>query len=190
MSKIKASTLLRNVELASLGAIRDMIADEVERLKAAEQAIVTLAEGIKPDATPDELPPVKERKPLRDTRELPWYMLIKDGKRIPGSGCAFWETVKKIQLDYPDSRVAQVMAPDESGNCPTQYIDNVQLGCEYEWAIYKQIERAWIHEERIAPTFFIDGARRFPAKADAQAFIKGMSIDDAIPFPVPRLREA
>ena len=56
MSKIKLSTLLRNVELASLGAIRDIIAEEVERLEAVERPLATLSEVIQHDIKPDELP--------------------------------------------------------------------------------------------------------------------------------------
>ena len=114
MSKIKASTLLRNMELASLGAIRDMITDEVERLEDIDR-MKQWTRLLSKDHKPDELPPVKEWEPLTDTRGFYWYMLIEDGKRVVGSGCALLETVKKLQIDYPNSRIVQSMAPDESG---------------------------------------------------------------------------
>lgn len=70
-------------------------------------------------------------------------------------------------------------------------VDGVQLDCEIEWAIYGTGGNVWLSFRGGEYTWrdAVYHAKRFASKKDAQSYIKSKDIA-AIPFPVPKIKEA
>ena len=72
-------------------------------------------------------------------------------------------------------------------------LDNVQLDCEIEWAIYGTVGKTWLfplHADGYTWGEMVRYAKRFSSKEIAQAYIAINHIAAAIPFPVPKIKEA
>src|SRR5690606_3429480 len=72
-------------------------------------------------------------------------------------------------------------------------IDNVQLDCEIEWAIYGTVGNTWLfplHTNSCTWGEMVRSAKRFSSKEIAQAYIAINHLTAAIPFPVPKIKEA
>lgn len=69
-------------------------------------------------------------------------------------------------------------------------IDNVQLDCEIEWAIYGTAGNVWLSFRGGEYTWRQETyhAKRFASKKEAQGYINAKGIA-AIPFPVPKIKE-
>lgn len=92
--------------------------------------------------------------------------------------------------------VCQVMAP-ESGECPTVPVVTFTPTPErpHEWVIYKangRFESRWFAMNAVGCKYWASEltnkeARRFPTATEAQDYIDENGIDDAYPWPVPKL---
>lgn len=84
----------------------------------------------------------------------------------------------------------KVMAP-ESGECPTVPVVTYTPTPErpHEWVIYLHQYHLLIHRAGKS-TSFPYLAQRFPTAAEAQTYIDAQKIEDAYPWPVPKLTTA
>lgn len=82
----------------------------------------------------------------------------------------------------------------EKADGPSIYFGGNEIGCEIEWAIYGTGGDMWLCPARCGDKYSwrteVYNAKRWEARNGAQSYINIHKIDAAIPFPVPKLKEA
>lgn len=143
-----------------------------------------------------DVPQVKaERKPLVDEDGDPFFVILDHG-----GVCVDWElgyrnaerTAKECveQTGY-SHHVCQVLAP-VNGECPTVPVATLTPERPHEWVVYRDGEHNgdhWMGIGNILWFYSPNGSRtaRFATAAEAQAYIDTNGIQDAYPWPVPKL---
>lgn len=79
----------------------------------------------------------------------------------------------------------------EKADGPSIYFGGNEIDCEIEWAIYGTGGNVWLSFRGGEYTWrdAVYHAKRFASKKEAQVYINAKSIA-AIPFPVPKIKEA
>lgn len=131
-----------------------------------------------------------ERRPLVDDEGDGLYVIWSNGKCIDWSsdrGAAKAFADKQASETGQPHTVCQVMAP-ESGECPTVPVATFTPTPErpHEWVIYLHRHHLLINRDGQSANFLYL-AQRFATDTDAQAYIDSNKLQDAYPWPVPKL---